>query len=771
MSPVLSATWAVFLLLAQFGQSNTGELRLAVTDASGAPLESTVELSSETSQFRENLATDARGVLVARRLPFGAYRIVVSVDGFATAVEAIEIRSAVPTERHITLTVAATTAQVTVRPDQPLIDPHQTTRVNRIGFETLQERASSLPGRALLETVNTQPGWLLEANGVLHPRGSEYQTQYILDGLPLTDNRSPAFAQDIDADVVQGMNIMTGGFPAEYGRKLGGVIEVVTTEAARQGLHGRFTASAGSFATAGGDAVAEYVGHQTSLTVAGGAAETDRYLDPPVEENLTNHGTTARAALRFERDLTSRDRVGVIVRHGQTHFLVPNELVQDAAGQRQERESRETAGQFSYQRVVSSTMVADVRGMVRDLSAGLWSNDLSTPIIAGQDRGFSEFYVKGAFSVHRGAHELKVGGDVDINKIHEQFDYRIVDPSQFDEATPATFAFSGRATGHDYSGFAQDQIRLGAWTVNAGLRWDHYSLLVDANALSPRLGVAWSWPAADMVLRASYDRAFQTPAIENILLASSPEVEVLSPDVARLPVPPSHGNFFEAGISKGLSKKARLDATYFTRQMDNFADDDLLLNTGVSFPMAFRHADIRGTEIKVDVPKWGRWSGFVSYTNMLGVGDLPITGGLLLGADASDLLASHDRFAISQDQRNTIQGRVSYRVTAPLWVAFAASYGSGLPFEFEGDESQAAEQYGQRIVDRVNFETGRVRPALSLDASVGFVILKKGERELRVQADVRNLADSLNVINFAGLFSGTVLAAPRSVAVRLQASF
>jgi hypothetical protein len=40
-----------------------------------------------------------------------------------------------------------------------------------------------------------------------------------------------------------------------------------------------------------------------------------------------------------------------------------------------------------------------------------------------------------------------------------------------------------------------------------------------------------------------------------------------------------------------------------------------------------------------------------------------------------------------------------------------------------------------------------------------------------VQADVRNLTDRLNVINFAGLFSGTALAAPRSGAVRVRADF
>jgi hypothetical protein len=63
-------------------------------------------------------------------------------------------------------------------------------------------------------------------------------------------------------------------------------------------------------------------------------------------------------------------------------------------------------------------------------------------------------------------------------------------------------------------------------------------------------------------------------------------------------VRPSIGNFFEVGFSKRLLSTFRVDAAHFRRTMTNFADDDLLLNTGVSFPIAFRRADIRGTLTK-----------------------------------------------------------------------------------------------------------------------------------------------------------------------------
>jgi TonB dependent receptor-like, beta-barrel/Carboxypeptidase regulatory-like domain len=529
---------ALALALAQFGPANTGELRLVVTDSSGLPLVSAVELVSEAQQVHQSLATDADGVAIVRRLPVGAYQVAVTRDGFARFTGLVEIRSALPTDYRVTMTLAAVQTQVTVTAGDTLVDLHQTATTHRIGADALQRRATALPGRSLPAVVDTQPGWLLEANGILHPRGSEYQTQFVIDGLPLTDNRSPAFAPEIDADEVHAMNVLTGGYPAEYGRKLGGVVEVVTSGEARRGLHGSLAGSLASFSTKGGDAIAEYSWPRATMSVTAGVAGTDRYLDPPVEENFTNEGTTSHVAVHVERDLGTADRLGLIVRRGDAVFLVPNEQVQEEAGQRQDRDSRETTAQFSYQRTFAAPLLFDVRGMVRDLSAGLRSNPESTPIMAEQDRGFREFYVKAAIAGHAGVHEWKAGGDVSVGRVRERFAYRITDAEAFDPETPATFSFDERGDDREHALFVQDRIRRGRLTVNAGLRWDRYQLVVTEQALSPRLGVAWAWPSADLVVRGSYDRAFQTPASENLLLASSPEVEALSDTALRLPVRP-----------------------------------------------------------------------------------------------------------------------------------------------------------------------------------------------------------------------------------------
>ncbi|HXM22699.1 MAG TPA: TonB-dependent receptor [Terriglobales bacterium] len=760
--------WAVPL----FAQSNSGELRLKVTDPAGFGVRSSIQLVSEVNQVRKTLVTDEGGNLVAKLLPFGVYRLEVQREGFAPFSDSIEIRSAIPAEYHVTLRIAPMSTSVTVNDADTLIDPHRSGTINRIGKDTIADRTTSLPGRSMQDLVSSQPGWLYEGNAVLHPRGSEYQTQLVVDGVPLTDNRSPSHGPELEADDVQSMSVYTAGIPAEYGRKMGGVVEMVTTKDSRPGLHGEAVLAGGSFATADGYLLTEYGWGKNTLGVSAQGAMTDRYLNPPVLQNYTNTGTTGDFGVSYERDFTNHDRLGFSVRHELSRFLVPNEQIQQAAGQRQDRDNFESMGIASYQHLFSPNVVGDFHGVVRDDSEGLSSNPFSTPIIAFQKNGFREGYFKGTISIHRGNQEWKAGIESDSTFLRERFSDVITDFTRFDSGTPPTYNFSGNRPSLEQSAFVQDLVRLGKWTVSAGLRWDHYQLLVNQNAVSPRLGASRYFRSADLVLHTSYDRVFQTPDFENILLSSSSEVVSLNPQVLRLPVRPSHGNYYEVGLTKGFFQKLRLEVNYFDRRVNNFADDDQLLDTAVSFPIAFRKANIYGAEGKLDIPHWGRLSGFVSYSYMVGAAYLPVTGGLFLGDAVSNALSpTQGRFWVTQDQRHTARTRFRYQFVERAWVALGGEYGSGLPVEFNGTEPQAAAQYGQAIVNRVNFDLGRVRPSLSLDASAGADLWKKDKLSMRLQADVQNLNNRLNVIDFAGLFSGNSIAPPRSYSLRLTTNF
>ena len=774
------------LVLPVKAQSNAGELRLKVIGPDGLPLKASVDLSSDALQFHRSFFTDDSGQLVARNLSFGRYRLQVQRESFSSYDGLIEIHSALPAEYVVKLSIAALSTAINVTATSTLLDPERTTTINHLDSKAIADRPASLPGRSLPDLVDSQPGWLYEGNAVLHPRGSEYQTQFVVDGIPLTDNRSPSFGPELEADDVDSLTIYTAGIPAEFGRKMGGVVEVNTLHDIQPGLHGQAILSGGSFDTAGAFASIQDSWGRNTVGASASGNMTARYLNPVVPENYTNRGTTGSFALSYEREITSKDHLTLSLRHELSRYEIPNQLLQQfpqlqgppgTTPQRQTAGNFETMGIASYQHIFSPDVLINVHAMGRDTSADLNSNSGAWPIAAFLRNDFREGYFNAAISIHHGRHEWKAGLESDNLFLHENFSDNITanpnDPNYpFDPGTPSAFAFAGSRPDLEHSAYVQDLIHFGKWTVNAGLRWDHYQLVVNQNAASPRISVARYFPAANLIIHASYDRVFQTPSFENILLASSPDVTVLNPNVLRRPIEPSHGNYFELGASKSFLSQFRLDANYFRRYVDNFADDDQILNTAVSFPIAFRKAIIYGAEGKLELPHWKRFSGFFSYSYIVGNVWFPVTGGLFLADEAgaaNTQLIGH--FPDSQDQRHTARTRIRYQVIPRLWLAAGAEYGSGLPFEFTGSLDQAVAVYGQQVVDRINFADGRIKPTFSLDVSAGAQLYKKEKRSLRLQADAQNLNNRLNVLDFAGLFSAAAIAPPRSYFLRLAATF
>jgi hypothetical protein len=766
---------ALFLLstLPLFCQSNSGELHLKVTDPSGQGVKTAVHILSEANQYRVTLKTGGQGDLDVQRLPYGVYRFEIAEPGFAPFSETLAIRSSIPVSHVIQLKLPTMQESVTVNTTSTLIDPDQAGSVNQLGTDSIEHRLSSIPGRSLQDLVNSQPGWLYEGNAVLHPRGSEYQTQFVVDGVPLTDNRSPSFGPEIEADDVQSMSIFTAGIPAEYGRKMGGVIEVNTFQDVQPGFHGEVVLSGGSFTTAGAFAKGQYVWGRNTLGGSASGSMTDHYLNPVVPQNFSNTGTLGDFSAHYQRDMTQNDRISLSVRHDLSRYDIPNEQVQQAAGQRQTADNIETMGIASYEHTFSSQTMADVRSMFRDNANDFNSNPQSTPIEVFQHNRFRESYIKATGTVDRGRNEWKFGLETDNTFLHENLNYIITDPTQYDDGTPTTFAFAAQRPDLEQSAFVQDLIHLGNWTINAGLRWDHYQLLLNKQALQPRFSIARYFPSADLIMHFSYDRIFQTPSFENILLSSSTQVESLDPGTfLRLPVQPSQGDYYEGGLTKSFLGKVKLDMNYFRRVVDNYADDDQIDNTTISFPIAFRKAIIYGAEGKLDVPDWHHFSGFLSYSWTVGNAWNPVTGGLFLGDDATQAeqqLTGH--FPDSQDQRNTIRGRVRYQIRPRYWVGGGIQYDTGLPFEFDGDPSTVAAQYGQAILNRINFNRGRIDPSFQVNASAGADVYRSDRLNMQLQADGQNLNDVLDVIDFGGLFSGNAIGPSRSFALRLTTTF
>ena len=761
-----------------FSQSNTGELRLKVTDPTGLAVKTSVQIVSQANQYRNTLSTDDSGALTVQRLPYGIYQLQITQSGFAELSESIEIRSSIPTERTMQLKLGPVSQSLNVTAENTLINPDQAGHVNQVGSRTIQDRLTSLPGRSLQDLVSSQPGWFYEGNAVLHPREAEYQTQFVVDGIPLTDNRSPSFGPVIEADDVQSLAVYTAGFPAEYGRKMGGVVEVNTLRDYQPGFHGQVVLSGGSFDSAGAFAQGQYAWGKNVLGASASGDTTGHYLNPVVTENFNNTATLGDFSANYQRSLTPNDRLSLIVRHEFSRYGIPNELVQQEAGQHQTADNIETMGIVSFQHIFSTNVVGDFRGMVRDNANNFYSNAESTPIILSQHNRFREGYFKGAITVSHGHHEWKFGVESDNLFLHENFGWDITDFTLggFAPSTPNPFSFAGTHPDLEQAAFVQDLIRLGNWTVSAGLRWDRYQLLVSQNAVSPRISVSRYFPSAGAVLHFSYDRIFQTPSFENILLSSSTAAAGLSSSSVQLPVEPSEGNCYEAGATKTFFNKIKLDANYFRRSVNNYADDNPFQDTPISFPIAFRKAIIYGAEAKLDLPDWKKFFGYLSYSYQVGFAWNPVTGGLFLGVSS---VPTTGNFPVSQDQRNTVRGRLQYQIAPRFWVAGGVQFDSGLPFQFNCDPSLTTDQciqgqvqlYGQQVVNRINFALGRVYPAILVRASAGADIYKSARLKIRLQVDGQNLTNVVDVIDFGGLFSGNAIGPSRSFALRITTSY
>lgn len=753
------------LICASVTAAHAAQLTVTVRDQTGAPVRAIGEWRLAGGVARK-FTTSADGTWTTASFHSGTYSLTVTSPGFQSSHREVTIGDQRSIAVTIVLQLAAASTSIDVVDKLPTLDSAATaSRV--VPRQTVQERSGSQPSRQTIAFVTAQPGWLLEANGVLHPRGSEYDTQFVVDGVPLLDNRSPAFAPAIDANNIQMLAVSTGGYPASFGRKLGGVVEITTRQDFVPGWHGDFDFDVGSFDSQAFAATAGYAGKNSSVTFGANGSRTGWFLDPPTLEDFTNHGDTGGLHISAVHKFSERDRLRFSLHSGASEFDVPNEALQQQAAQLQRRRVGESAGEISFEHVLTPNALFDLRGMVRATSATLSSNAESTPIIANQHRGITEGYSAASLLVHHGRHELQSGADLLVDNIDEAFSYAITDASAFDNDVLPRFQFTGARTGSSVAWYAQDRVHFGPLTASAGVRWDHYNLLVTQNEWSPRLAAAWRLPKGGIVLRASYDRILNTPAVENLLLASSAAAQQITPVATGLPVRPALGNFYEVGLTKAFGEQLRIDVNAFRRRFHNFADDDLLLNTGVSIPIAFSAAQIEGFESSLSLNVAQRFSWTLNLSNLSGTAHGPITGGLFLTPGA-DTLADRSTFRVSQDQRNTISSRARLQVVRRAWVALSSWYGSGLPVEL--DEGNAITS-DPRLLSRVDLDRGRVRPSYSLDAHLGFTVFQHEHRQAQVQLTVANLTDHLNLINFAGLFSGTAIAQPRTVTLRMHFEF
>jgi hypothetical protein len=226
-----------------FGQA-TGTISGTVRDASGAviPNAQVSATNTGTNQSRTT-ASDNAGQFVFPLLPVGNYEVRADAQGFTPFVQrGISLQANTQVQSDAVLQVASANTQVTVASDAALVQTTSSTLVQVVD----RRRVEDLPlnGRNVLQLVSLNAGVsdrkvprtlqgvnlgferyqnTTSMNGA---RGTS--TNYLLDNADHNEAQTNLAQVFPNVDAVQEFSVQTSSFDAQYGRGVGGIINVAT---------------------------------------------------------------------------------------------------------------------------------------------------------------------------------------------------------------------------------------------------------------------------------------------------------------------------------------------------------------------------------------------------------------------------------------------------------------------------------------------------------------------------------------------------------------
>jgi outer membrane receptor protein involved in Fe transport len=217
------------LLLSSLTIAQTGALEGKVTDAdTGEPLPGVNVIIRGTYY---GAATDVNGSFKITGISPGEYNIDISLIGYKTYQYTgikIELNKTMRLDVSLEETVLTLEQDIVVVGDKPLMNVEETQSKKTIS----KEEIDALIVENIQNIVSQQTGIVVDNTNAIHIRGGRtYETAFLLDGVSVQDPiAGTGFGLQLSAAAIEEVEVITGGFNAEFGQATSGVINVKTRE-------------------------------------------------------------------------------------------------------------------------------------------------------------------------------------------------------------------------------------------------------------------------------------------------------------------------------------------------------------------------------------------------------------------------------------------------------------------------------------------------------------------------------------------------------------
>jgi TonB dependent receptor-like, beta-barrel/Carboxypeptidase regulatory-like domain len=666
-----SVTAALLLFIGPFGAAQT-IVRGSIHDRGGAPVpNATVEILRADGPAVSRQAAASDGRFVFNALPAGEYHLRASASDFYPATYEFLLRQREVTEMEVLLDKQQRVSeQVKVQEKYLTVDPEKTGSSYTFTHADLERLPDPLTDSTNDLVNNLMPGARDSHDNFLAVRGTEFSLHEFVNGVSFLDNTQPQFSPGISPQIFETVDLMTGGFAAEYGNRFGGVLDITTRSGETMQGHGSVNFRGATLDNY--DLNADYGGKWRGLGYyffADGFT-SGRYLDPPEPNELYDFGKATRATVQFDWRSGARDTFKLLLMGSGANFEQPNITEDQEAGRDAQRHLRQQTAILSWLHAFSPESLIDTSIYERTSSDRvLPTSDPDTPLSIASRAPFTLGIKSDATDIWHG-HVIKAG--VDLFRIRELesffFDSR-GDPDVFP-------AFRGGLQGGEASAYVQDNFSpLKRLWVDVGLRYDYFDLVSTRVQVSPRVGLAYQ-VANKSVLRAAYNHYLSPPPIEYSLRASFIGRNAVDPTQRVGDVRAYTQNYFEAGWSQELRPQISLEITAYRHTGRNAFENHEISISRIFVPINFYSASSGGVEAVLNVKNLERLgiSARLQYALAKTYFYGPITGGFA----GDEPLVAGERIIPAFDQTHTGTAQLFYhRSWRGFWAGTAMRYGSG----------------------------------------------------------------------------------------------